>query len=84
MQIIADVRHKVTLGSCASMQNKGKHPHNTDRLDKLETTGPEPERQIPLPIVGFLPPRLNVIPFAGRNGAPLVHIVRVTLAAVLL
>lgn len=67
MQLIPGVSCKVTLGSCASMQNKEKHPHNTDRLDKLETTVPEPERQIPLPIVVFLSPRLNVIPFVGRN-----------------
>lgn len=84
MQIIPGVRCKVTFGSCASMQNKEKHSHNTDRLDKLETTVPEPERQIPLPIVGFLSPRLNVVPFVGRNGAPSVHSVHITLAAALL
>lgn len=84
MQIIPGVRHKVTLGSCTSTQNKGKHPLNIDRLDKLETTVPEPERQIPLPIGGFLSPRFNVIPLAERNRAPSVHVVHVTLAAALL
>lgn len=84
MQVIPEVRHKVTLGSCNSMQNKGKQRLNIDRLDKLETTVPEPERQIPLPISGFLSPSLNVILLAGRNGAPAVQIVHVTLADALL
>lgn len=84
-QIIPGVKHEITLGSCTSMQNRGKHPCNIDRLDKLETAAPEPERQIPLPTGGFLSPRLTVIPLAGRNGAPSVHIiVRVTLTAALL
>lgn len=42
MQIIPGGRCRVNLGSCAN--NKGKSSHNTDRLDKLETTVPERER----------------------------------------
>lgn len=84
MQIIPHVRHKVTSGRCTSMQNKGKCLRNIDRLEKLETTVPEPERQIPLPTGGFLSPRLSVILLAGRSGAPSVHIVHVTLSAALL
>lgn len=67
VQIIPGDRSKVTLGNCASMQNKGKHSHNTDRQDKPETIVLEPETQIPFPRVGFLLARLNEIPFAGRN-----------------
>lgn len=67
VQMIPGNWRKVTLGNCASMENKGKHYFNTDRQDELETIIPEPETQIPLPIVGFLLARLNEIPFAGRN-----------------
>lgn len=67
MQITPGNRSKVTLGNCASMGSKRKHSHKTDRQDKLENIIPEPEIQIPLPIVGFLLARLNEIAFAGRN-----------------
>lgn len=66
-QIMPDNRSKVSLGNCASMGRKGKRSYNTDRQDKLENIIPEPEIQIPLPIVGFLLARLSEIPFAGRN-----------------